>query len=257
MKTLIASILWLSVYLVFGLQQHSQNTNWRQAFKVILANPPSSSSTPKVVRNKKTLTYSLPRRPTSKLVSTRVKADVRADGNTFQAEAFIQDGKTYVGLRAFLQELYDRYGIDLKALYQGGNRVEVKLDDDELFFGKGLAQLWNGRVSSALVEFDRSATRSGKFAVAAKEFAAWIREETDPKSLPAVGVVRIEWWNLPRDVNVFIEEFLVPHGAPLMLLPAGVYELRLVDSRSQTFLVQRFMVKPDDVFAVLFKPGSK
>lgn len=248
--------VWFSYSVAIALasaQSGAPSSNWQSGFRLFLMAPHTvsggsgASNAPTVARpNRNTVVY----RPRQ---SAR-PADMRTeDGQSLQADAFIRNGRTYVALRMFLDELRDKYGIDIGVEYEAPNKVRLYLRDDELWFGRGMAHLWAGRVKEALEAFERAAQLKGEFAQPAKELSAWIREGTDPSKLSTLGVIRIEWWNLPTEVRVFINDTEVPYGAPLMIAPDGVYTLRLVDNQGQEFHRREVRVRPDRPLVVKFQ----
>lgn len=251
--------LWLGYVVVIALasaQPGAPGGSWQSGFRLFLMSPHTvsggsgASNAPTVARpNRNTVVYR-PRRP------ARPAQVHTEDGHALQADAFIHNGRTYVALRQFLEELRDKYGIDIGVEYEAPNQVRIHLRDDELWFGRGMAHLWAGRVKEALEAFERAARLKGEFAQPAKELAAWIREGTDPTKLNTLGVIRIEWWNLPAEVRVFINEVEVPYGAPLMIAPDGVYTLRLVNPHGQEIFTQDFRVRLDRAFVVKFRQSS-
>ncbi|MCS6923584.1 MAG: tetratricopeptide repeat protein [Fimbriimonadales bacterium] len=157
-------------------------------------------------------------------------------------------------MRDFLAQLREKFGIVIGVEYLGGGKVELRLRDDELWFARGLAHLWSGRVAEALRAFEQAARLNGDYAAPARELAAWLRDGLAPSQLSLLGVIRIEWWNLPDDIKVYIdsasETIEVPHGAPLLVVADGIYTLRLVDKHGKELVNQPFRVRHDQVFEV-------
>lgn len=221
----------------------ARSDNWRNGLSHFITAPPTSAQTPSRTRLQGQTLYYAPVAPKR----SSHPADIKLDNTSLKIPAFIRGGRTYVGLRAFLTELHDRYHLDFDIEYTGNNQVAIRRTDtgsEDGDFGRGWTALWHGSVATAISAFKRASSTNGSNADDAHNIADWLR--------PGGGIIRIAWWHLPEDISVFIDGDKITRGELLLRADAGVHALRLVTPEGNEVLNKRFLVKPDEAFIVQF-----